>query len=446
MMEFLRTSLPEDVKRCFYCGEFRKAEKLIRAYLSQELPSSMEKRLGYQLEIMNRLRYDYSISQERARKELSESIVNLKDTEFEKWLSEGTLDYLKIDGNLKFFSRFVDNLVFAEPKLAERRATKKDSGASGDVLSAIIRMSSGELRKYRIRAGITIKIDKRVPEGRYRVWLPVPRENYQIEHVKIIKTKPGSYYISDSEQRTVYFESKEREFSVEFEYEISELDDGLPGAVKEKYLKEKPPHIVFTPLLREIADSINGSTALEKAKNIYRWVTEHMRYFYVRNYGTYENISEYAATNLKGDCGFHAILFITLARIAGIPAKWQSGWFITPHYAGPHDWAQVYIDGKWYPVDASFGNLNRHTKVENEFYFGNLDAFRMIANDDILEEFSPNKNFWRSDPVDNQVGEVENEEQNIYYNGFSWRIYLKEMKRVGSGYFAKTTEKQNGKY
>jgi len=428
MMELLSTSLPEDVKRCFYSGEFRKAEKLIRTYLSRELPRVLRQRLEYQLEIINRLRYEYSLSQERARRELSESIVNLKDSEFKKWLGEGTLDCLKIDGKLKFFSRFVDNLIFAEPELATRRAKKKDSGASGDVLSAIIRMSSGKLRKYRIRAGIIVRIHKTVPEGKYRVWLPVPRENYQIENVKIIKAKPSSYYIGDSEQSTVYFESKEREFSVEFEYEISELDDGISGAVKEKYLKEKPPHIVFTPILREIADSIQGSTELEKAKNIYRWVTEHMRYFYVRNYGTYENISEYAATNLKGDCGFHAILFITLARIAGIPAKWQSGWFITPHYAGPHDWAQIYIDGKWYPVDASFGNLKRHTKVENEFYFGNLDAFRMIANDDILEDFSPKKKFWRSDPVDNQVGEVENEEKNIYYDGFSWKIYMKEIK------------------
>ena len=37
----------------------------------------------------------------------------------------------------------------------------------------------------------------------------------------------------------------------------------------------------------------------------------------MREYFTISNISEYAATNLKGDCGVQAILFITLCRIAG---------------------------------------------------------------------------------------------------------------------------------
>ncbi|NPA74655.1 MAG: transglutaminase domain-containing protein, partial [Euryarchaeota archaeon] len=97
---------------------------------------------------------------------------------------------------------------------------------------------------------------------------------------------------------------------------------------------------------------------------------------------------------------------------------------------GPHDWAMVYTDGKWLPVDGSFGNLHRHSRVENEFYFGNLDAFRMVANDDLLSEFNPKKRYWRSDPVDNQVGEVENEKENIYYDGFSWKIYVKDFKKI----------------
>ena len=49
----------------------------------------------------------------------------------------------------------------------------------------------------------------------------------------------------------------------------------------------------------------------------------------MREYFTISNISEYAATNLKGDCGVQAILFITLCRIAGIPAKWQSGLYVS---------------------------------------------------------------------------------------------------------------------
>ncbi len=38
-----------------------------------------------------------------------------------------------------------------------------------------------------------------------------------------------------------------------------------------------------------------------------------------------DDIAEYCAVNQKGDCGVQALLFITLCRIVGIPARWQSG-------------------------------------------------------------------------------------------------------------------------
>ncbi|MFU1825049.1 transglutaminase-like domain-containing protein, partial [Enterococcus faecium] len=82
------------------------------------------------------------------------------------------------------------------------------------------------------------------------------------------------------------------------------------------------PHIRFTPYLRNLADEIVGdeSNPLKKARLIYDFVTTKIHYSFMREYFTISNISEYAATNLKGDCGVQAILFITLCRIAGIPA------------------------------------------------------------------------------------------------------------------------------
>ena len=284
---------------------------------------------------------------------------------------------------------------------------------------------------------------KSVSNDRFRVWLPVPREGFQIEKVKILKTHPEISFLSDSAQRTAYFHTKERKIKIEFSYEISEVAGGMEGDVKDTFLSEKLPHIRFTPFLRNLEKVITEGVddKYGKLKLIYDWVTSHMRYFYVRNYGTYENIAEYAASNMKGDCGFHAILFITLARLAGIPAKWQSGWFISPYSVNPHDWAQVYIDDKWIPVDTSFGNIRRHTREENKFYMGNLDAFRMIANDDILVNFEPRKKFWRSDPVDNQVGEIETEYGNLYYDKFTWKLNIKEFERVGNFY---TPSKKRG--
>ncbi len=432
MIDFLIASLPEEIEILENMGDFRTAVKKINEYLSMNLPPCMVLRLRYEKERIFRLRKEYSITMEKAREMLKRDIRGVKESEIDAWLDNGWLDCRKIDKKMRCFNRFEDNLIFSSPSLSNRRVKKKDTRTNELLLGTLIRMNTWEIKRYRITAGIKMRIRKKYEGERFRVWLPVPKENFQINNVRVISSSPEYLYVNDGEQKTAYFETRKREIKLEFSYEISEVSGGIEGKIEEKYTREKYPHIIFSPYLKNIANTITEGidSELEKARRIYEWVTSHMRYFYVKNYGTYENIGEYAATNLKGDCGFHAILFIVLARISGIPAKWQSGWFITPYYAGSHDWAQVNIDGKWYPVDASFGNLKRHTMVENEFYFGNLDAFRMIANDDIAEEFYPKKKFWRSDPVDNQVGEVENEVRNIYYDGFSWKIYLKEMKKI----------------
>ena len=92
-----------------------------------------------------------------------------------------------------------------------------------------------------------------------------------------------------------------------------------------------------------------------------------------------DSIPDYYAAGLRGDCGVQALLFITLCRCAGIPARWQSGLFVTPYAQGCHDWAQFYVAPYgWLFADCSFGgsawragNAERHA-----FYFGNLDPFR----------------------------------------------------------------------
>jgi transglutaminase-like putative cysteine protease len=138
------------------------------------------------------------------------------------------------------------------------------------------------------------------------------------------------------------------------------------------------------------------------------------------------------ATSLRGDCGMQALLFITMCRIAGLPAKWQSGWYITPYNASPHDWAQIYIEPYgWIPVDPSKGGIN-NTKnfYKRDFYFGNLDGFRMIANEDFQVDFDPSKKYMRSDPVDNQIGEVETDSQNIFPDKFKHKIYIRKFERL----------------
>jgi len=391
------------------------------------------------LEGIKRIKKDFPYLKEEALNIMKKGVKNFKEDEFKMWEKEGYIDKLIVDNREYFFSRFLDNLFFLNKELEKRRLRKNERAENARKMlnERILNIRKGKKGVYRITAGITITLQEK---DSYRVWLPVPTENMQIKNIKILKTDPVSYTISlKSKQRTVHFEAEQKTFGVEFQYDISEvLYDIDPNKVEgveslDEYLSEKMPHISFTPYLRNLTNRIVGEekNPYLKAKDIYHWITDNVRYTYVPEYSLFDNISEYVARNLRGDCGMHALLFITMCRIAGVPAKWQSGWYVTPNYASPHDWAQVYIKPYgWIPVDASFGNVRKNNELKRDFYFGALDAFRMISNEDFQVQFDPPKRYMRSDPIDNQRGEVENKKENIYYDKFKWEISVKRFNRI----------------
>ena len=63
----------------------------------------------------------------------------------------------------------------------------------------------------------------------------------------------------------------------------------------------------------------------------------------------------------------------------------------------------------WLFADCSFGGSawRAGSTLRHDFYFGNLEPFRMPAASDFQQEFSPARKFPRNDPYDNQVGEAE---------------------------------------
>ena len=206
------------------------------------------------------------------------------------------------------------------------------------------------------------------------------------------------------------------EYVFENHTRYTDLEDALEGKKPDKslapYLEEQLPHIRFTPYMKALAEEIvaGEENPLKKARKIYDYITTHIMYSFVRQYATIDNLPEYMATGMKGDCGIYALLFITLCRIAGIPARWQAGLYATPLSIGCHDWAQFYIEPYgWLYADCSFGSSAwRDGKKERwDFYFGNVDPFRIPMCSEFQHRFMPAKSFLREDPYDNQSGEAE---------------------------------------
>ena len=239
-----------------------------------------------------------------------------------------------------------------------------------------------------------------------------------------------------AEQRTICFCGIYRRgfrFQIEYEYQVDMpyvdlTNEEAAGSIKKKnaalweireeedrpvhYLGEQLPHLRFTPYLKALAAEITGEekAPFKKAKKIYDYITSHMMYSFVREYFTITELTDYAASSWKGDCGIQALLFILLCRISGIPARWQSGLYTRPGDVGSHDWAMFYVEPYgWLFADCSFGGSAGRMGDEErrEFYFGNLDPYRMPSCCQFQADFCPPFHGMRIDPYDNQTGEAE---------------------------------------
>jgi hypothetical protein len=117
-----------------------------------------------------------------------------------------------------------------------------------------------------------------------------------------------------------------------------------------------------------------------------------------------------------------------MARCAGVPAKWQSGWMMHPGNLNLHDWAEIYYEGiGWVPVDQSFGRVESALGNDEVYYFytKGIDAYRMIVNQDISAPLFPAKIYPRSETVDFQRGEVEWKGGNLYFDRWNYDMEVK---------------------
>lgn len=429
--------LPEDVCRAKLHGDFHAVRQLIHSWLSREIPEALRNRLEVELDLLLVLEKDeFPYTYADALQLMKKSIRDFQEEELRELWKSGAVDWIYINGEIHFYRRFLSNLIKTRPAYAERSITPSPPGSAALLNENIRIMKEKGGRSARLRLKASLKVaPEALQEGRkIRVHLPIPQETAeQVSDLRILKSSPenGIPAPGSAKQRTIFWEvlsQKDQEFSVEYEYtnRLSYVDPDPAQASPEQpsfHTEEQLPHIRFTPYLRALLKEIIGeeTNPVTKAWKIYSYITTKIMYSFMRPYSTVENISEYAAVNLKGDCGVQAILFITLCRMAGIPAKWQSGLYAEPGDTGMHDWAQFYIaPWGWMYADPSFGgSAYRAGDLERwKYYFGNLDIYRMPANSELQTAFIPPKQHLRADPVDNQCGEAEYPDKGL----MTWEI------------------------
>ena len=444
LLQYAQYGLPEDIRRCKESGRYQEAIRLIDLRLVQPgLPQALKGSLLYQKDICQHILEEFPYSKADALGLIRKRIPDFEEELLDRYLDERRIRWIYCEGEVRIFDRFFASLCKTVPDFAKRaeiRLPGVESAQSGsktdDLLETAIRKIRGTgsmSNRIRIRATVRLKDQHFTPGMLLRAHLPIPAACPQQSDIRIEKIQPEGAVLGpeDAMQRTIRWEGNWQEnptFLVEYSYtHTARYTDayhgtGIPG----KYdfdLQEQPPHLVFSPYIRALCRELTEGLTdpLEKARAFYDFITKNMGYTYMPSYVLLENIAEECAKSFTGDCGVFAALFITLCRCAGIPAQWQSGLTVEPDFIGGHDWTRFYAEPYgWLFADPSYGVSAQRLGREDrrQFYFGNLDPYRFVANSAFQAPLSPRKEHPRADPYDNQLGEIETVDHGFAFSDY----------------------------
>lgn len=294
---------------------------------------------------------------------------------------------------------------------------------------------------------IDVPYDAALKGDTLRVWMPVPLETPRQQNITILNTSQPDYILSSpqtSPHNTIYFEApvvegKDSHFEYTAQYTaLSQyfapeyiLENIRPydktSALYQEYTQPQAPHIIIpTELAREIVGS--ETNPYLQSELVYNYIIKKYPWAGAREYSTIPCIPQYVIEEHHGDCGQVSLLYISLMRALGVPARWESGWMLHPGEKNLHDWAEVYFEGiGWVPVDVSFGRYTTSPDVKTQnFYSTGMDRHRFATNKAVGAQLYPAKKYVRSETVDFQLGEVETAKGNLFYPAWSQKLTLNE--------------------
>jgi transglutaminase-like putative cysteine protease len=450
-------------------GKFKEAKALLSADDSSADASATQAREELK-EVIRRTLQDYSLSPAGLLAKLKKDIPDVTAEDLENWRKAGDAQYRMIDGQVVYFNREPQNIYLFCKEAKDRRdanAKKKDDDKEGwtlvkhlqHVIDEAEKTGKTEVLPIRHRLTYTLTVDANRPGAKegslVRCWLLFPQEYRQQKNVTLVSSEPSAAFVAPSAidgkthiaggapQRTVYFEqritdpTKPITFKEVIEYDSyayypilkDELCQPLPADWNGAYLGERAPHIAFTPQIRETVAKIVGDekNPLAKVRKIFHWCSDNIPWHAEEEYTTIPSLAQAAFARKKGDCGVQGTLFTTMCRIAGVPARWQSGWETKRTKSSMHDWSEVYIEPwGWLPMDASYGvQKDSDDPKVRDFYIGHQDSYRTIVNLDYGRPLMPPKqSTLRSEPLDFQRGEVEIDGRNLYFDEWDYSMKI----------------------
>ena len=218
-----------------------------------------------------------------------------------------------------------------------------------------------------------------------KVWLALPIDTANQRIIKIKIDRKPKKKVKKEFYSYIYFETpKTTKIKAELSLELNKISK-YKDVVNKKFLKNnKILRIDKTKLL---------ATKLKTPKKFYKWIIENVKFPKdLSKYLTNLNWTETAVDvlrNKEGECGGKSLLFVSLCRAVGIPARLVSGYFLKSgeislfnasldkNSLELHQWAEFYDGNCWVPVDCSLA------QEEGKNYFGKFDDYRVVVSKDM---------------------------------------------------------------
>ncbi|HEX4646768.1 MAG TPA: hypothetical protein VH598_14280, partial [Verrucomicrobiae bacterium] len=167
-------------------GQFKQAAQLLAGALTEKTISPTERAaLAFELDRLERIKYDYSLTRDDLFEALKHSLRDLTPAEYEKWIAAGWFDRREIDGTACFAAPSVSNLYFRHSELNGRRIkpvnqSDRERGTL-EITRAIKKAAQTENshyivpRRFRVTMRVTAQSNAATAGETIRAWIPIPR-------------------------------------------------------------------------------------------------------------------------------------------------------------------------------------------------------------------------------------------------------------------------------
>jgi len=167
------------------------------------------------------------------------------------------------------------------------------------------------------------------------------------------------YMLPQSARQSSTTKDGKQDVTIKQENASEQNSKNLPFKANDFSAELKPESLIQSdaPEIRRMAKEVVGDekNSYRAAKKLLDWTYRYVEKAYVP---AVSNALEVLKTH-RGDCGEHAVLFVALARAAGIPARPVVGITYWPpgNGFGYHAWAEIYV-GQWIAVDPTQDSMH----------------------------------------------------------------------------------------